>query len=87
MTQSEIPSFDPDIRLYGEMDDDMYENFYQQLKEAEKKDGPLILCLTTQGGDPDAARRMAIEIRLLHEKRGAIFIFSARHAFIRPGLF
>lgn len=84
MAKKQIPSIDPDIRLYGEVDDKMYEDFYQKLKDAEKKDGPIILCMTTPGGDADAARRMALEIRLTREVKkkeiyflGKTIVYSA----------
>ena len=86
MSDANIPSIDPDIRLFGEVDDKMYEDFYKQLKEAEKKAGPAILCLTTEGGDEDDARRMALEIRLFMRKRAGTFIFWARRSFIPPAL-
>src|SRR5690606_20949780 len=55
-------------------------------ENAEKKDGPLILCLTTLGGDPDAARRMALEVRLLHEKKGRDIYFLGKTTVYSAGV-
>ena len=86
MSNGKIPSIDPDIRLYGEIDDEMYEDFYKQLKEAENKDGPIILCLTTPGGEADAVRRMALEIRLSHEKKGKEIYFLGKTLVYSAGI-
>ncbi len=86
MNGKKPPSIEPDVRFYGEVDDEMYEDFYKQLKEAEKKDGPIIVCMTTPGGDPDAARRMGMEIRLSHEKRGKELYFIGKTIVYSAGI-
>lgn len=86
MVASQIPSLEPDIRLYGDVTDEMFETFYKELKDAEKKGGPIILCLTTSGGDPDAARRMAMEIRLSHEKKGKEIYFLGKTIVYSAGM-
>lgn len=73
-----IPSIEVDVKLHGDVDMDMYHHFCEQLKEAEQKTGPIILSLTTSGGEADIARRMAIEIRLLHEKKNREIYFLGK---------
>ena len=61
----------PAIRLFGKVDDDMLRGFLAQLDAARGSDGPLLLELTTEGGDADIGRRIALEMRLLLESLGA----------------
>ena len=43
-----------DIRLFGKVDDAMLRDFLGQLDLARQRPGPLLLELTTTGGDADA---------------------------------
>jgi len=54
----------PNIRLLGAITNDTVHDFTDQLRRAQENGGPIVLELTTQGGDADAARRIALEIRL-----------------------
>lgn len=65
----------PHIRLHGEVDDAMYDRFCDQLATAPT-DGPLVLAITTLGGDPEMARAMGDEIRLLRDytERETLFL-------------
>ncbi len=53
----------------------MLGRFFDQLAKALERDGPIVLELTTQGGEADIGRRMALQIRLSREhlKREMIF--------------
>ena len=63
------PSSAADIRLFGKVDDAMLRDFLGQLDLARQRPGPLLLELTTTGGDADVGRRIALEMRLLAESR------------------
>lgn len=65
----------PHIRLSGPVDQFMYANFRQQL-EACPAEGAIVIALTTLGGDPEVARTMADDIRLLedHDEREILFL-------------
>lgn len=65
----------PHIRLYGKVDEAMYSVFRDQLQGCPDE-GPLALAITTLGGDPEIARTMADDIRLLreHDKREILFL-------------
>lgn len=65
----------PNIRLSGPVDQSMYYSFRQQL-DACPQTGTLVIALTTLGGDPEVARTMADDIRLLedHDDREILFL-------------
>jgi ATP-dependent Clp protease protease subunit len=56
----------PHIQLHGPVDGSMYESFKSQLAAAPA-DGPLVVSITTLGGDPEMARAMGDNIRLLRD--------------------
>lgn len=84
MTSSpQLPSFVPDIRLFGKVDDHMLGEFFRQQQEAPD-DKPLVIELSTSGGDADIGRRIAQEIKLWQNygRRelyflGKTFVYSA----------
>lgn len=65
----------PHIRLSGSMDQAMYRDFREQL-DACPSEGPIAIALTTLGGDPEVARAMADDVRLLreHDAREVLFL-------------
>lgn len=65
----------PHIRLTGTVDDAMYAKFQDGLAAASGAD-PLVVSLTTLGGDPEIARAMGEDIRLLgaYQGRNALFL-------------
>lgn len=62
-----LPHLDPDIRIYGDINDSKVESFFEQMENARKKKGPIVFELTTIGGDADAGRRIALDIKLCRE--------------------
>lgn len=76
MKREELPSLAADIRLWGDIDNETVSSFLEQLDQALQKDGPIILELGTVGGEADAARRIAHEIRICSEnlKREIYFL-------------
>lgn len=54
----------PNIRLAGEVGPDMLDRFLEQVGKAGADD-PLVVEVTTLGGDAEIGRRLALEIRLL----------------------
>lgn len=56
----------PQLRLVGSVDEAMYAEFRNQLGAAPAE-GPLVVAVTTLGGDPEIARCMADDTRLLRE--------------------
>ena len=53
--------FEPNVRLYGPIGDERVRDCLRQILEVIKGDKPLVLELTTQGGDADGGRRIALK--------------------------
>ena len=65
----------PQLRLVGSVDEAMYAEFRNQLGAAPT-DGPLVIALTTLGGNPEIARAMADDVRLLREAGRDIYFLG-----------
>ena len=74
----------PHIQLHGTVDDMMYARFKTQLAEAPVE-GPLIVSLTTLGGDPEMGRAMGDDIRLLRHYTGRETLFLGKVAVYSAG--
>ena len=74
----------PHVQLHGPVDDAMYANFKTQLANAPT-DGPLVVSITTLGGDPEMARAMGDGIRLLREYTGRETLFLGKVAVYSAG--
>uniref|UniRef100_UPI0035C96476 ClpP family protease n=1 Tax=uncultured Sphingomonas sp. TaxID=158754 RepID=UPI0035C96476 len=74
----------PHIRLSGPVDQFMYANFRQQL-DACPTEGAIVIALTTLGGDPEVARTMADDIRLLEDHDGREILFLGKVAVYSAG--
>ncbi|MDB5818293.1 MAG: hypothetical protein JWQ11_1933 [Rhizobacter sp.] len=64
-----LPKLDPDIRLYGSVDEQMLGHFLTQCQTALQAPGPILVDMTTLGGDADIGRRIAQEVRLCRERK------------------
>ena len=65
----------PQLRLVGTVDEAMYAEFRNQLAAAPGE-GPLVIAITTLGGDPEVARCMADDVRLLREAGRELFFLG-----------
>ena len=74
----------PHIQLHGPVDGMMYTSFKQQLGNAPTA-GPLVVSITTLGGDPEMARAMADDIRLLRQYTGRECLFLGKVAVYSAG--
>ena len=74
----------PHVQLHGTVDDGMYMRFKQQLAGAPA-DGPIVVSLTTLGGDPEMGRAMGDDIRLLREYTGRETLFLGKVAVYSAG--
>ncbi|MBO9714008.1 ATP-dependent Clp protease proteolytic subunit [Sphingomonas sp.] len=65
----------PHVNLSGTVDQMMYASFRDQLAAAPRQ-GTLVVSISTLGGDPEVARLMGDEIRLLrdYQKREILFL-------------
>ncbi|MBX9459823.1 MAG: ATP-dependent Clp protease proteolytic subunit [Brevundimonas sp.] len=84
---SEPPSelLTPQVRLYGEVGDTMLAAFLDQMDKARAGPGPIVVELTTPGGDADVGRRIAAEIRLMRERTGRAPLFFGKTAVYSAG--
>ena len=74
----------PHVQLHGTVDDMMYARFKTQLAEAPV-DGPLVVSITTLGGDPEMGRAMGDDIRLLRDYTGRETLFLGKVAVYSAG--
>jgi ATP-dependent protease ClpP protease subunit len=76
-----LPHLQPEVRLLGAIDEQMLENFLDQCAKLEG-DGPVVIELSTMGGEAETARRIAQEVRMLARQRavyllGKTYVYSA----------
>lgn len=72
------PSLDADISIFGEINDNTAKDFFCQLKKVQDKLAPIIVEISTPGGDPDIARRIGLELALCRLKRGRELYFIGK---------
>ena len=72
------PLFKPQIRLDGEVNDDMFRAFRDAFAEAREGADPVVVELTTFGGDADVGRRIATDVRLFRERTGRRALFFGK---------
>lgn len=74
----------PHVRLSGIVDENMYARFRDQLERCPSQ-GTLVVTITTLGGDPEVARAMGDDIRLLREFHGREILFLGKVAVYSAG--
>ena len=74
----------PHIQLHGTVDDAMYNSFKQQLAAAPTE-GPIVVSITTLGGDPQMGRAMGDDISLLRDFTGRETLFLGKVAVYSAG--
>lgn len=74
----------PHVRLSGTVDEAMYASFREQL-EAAPAEGSLVFSITTLGGDPEVARAMGDDVRLLRDYSGRETLFLGKVAVYSAG--
>jgi ATP-dependent Clp protease, protease subunit len=74
----------PHVQLHGPVDGAMYDRFKAQLAHAPAE-GPVVVSITTLGGDPEMGRAMADDIRLLREYTGRETLFLGKVAVYSAG--
>ena len=76
---------EPNVCLYGPIDDDAVKNCLKQLEEVRRSGNPLVLELTTEGGDAEGGRRIALEIRLFRQFVGGETFFIGKTVVMSAG--
>ncbi|NEX91863.1 peptidase S14 [Caulobacter sp. 17J65-9] len=78
--------FDPQIRLLGDIDKALLESFQKQLSEIGEAVDPVVVELTTLGGDAELSRRLALEVRLSRRRSNRRLIFLGKTAVYSAGV-
>jgi ATP-dependent Clp protease protease subunit len=76
----------PQIRLHGKVDDAMVDSFLQQLDAVLDTPGPVLLELTTTGGDAENGRRIATDLILARERFGIDLHFLGKSVVYSAGI-
>lgn len=76
----------PQIRLSGPVNDAMLQKFLEQLDRSLDVKGPIVLELTTSGGEADVGRRIAEDIRIQLERSGTDMLFLGKTAVFSAGV-
>lgn len=71
-----LPKLDPDVRLRGKVDEDMLDRFLAQYAQAAGGTGPIVVEISTIGGDADIGRRIALEIRIGLERGHDVWLLG-----------
>ena len=58
----------PQVSLLGEVNEAMVSTLLEQLSSIDDGDGPVVIELTTLGGDAEMARRMVLEIDIARQR-------------------
>ncbi len=74
----------PQIQLHGPVNEMMYAFFKDQLASVSP-DGPLVVSITTLGGDPEVARAMGDDVRLINDYAGRETLFLGKVAVYSAG--
>ena len=74
----------PHVHLHGPVDDAMYTSFRDQLLGAPEE-GTLVFSITTLGGDPEVARAMGDDVRLINDYAGRETLFLGTVAVYSAG--
>lgn len=74
-----LPTLVPNVRLIGKVDEDMLADFFRQQAQAPTQAGhPVVVELSTSGGDADVGRRIAQEIRMWQGTLGRELFFLGK---------
>jgi ATP-dependent protease ClpP protease subunit len=77
----------PNVRLHGPIENATISDVLDDLSDVMKSEGaPVVLELTTEGGDADAARRIANEIRLCRKWFGRATYFVGKTIVYSAGI-
>lgn len=74
----------PHVQLSGTVDQAMYQSFKDQIANVPVE-GTIVVSISTLGGDPEVARAMGDDIRLLREYTGREILFLGKVAVYSAG--
>ncbi len=74
----------PHVHLHGPVDHAMYDSFRNQLANAPAE-GSVVISISTLGGDPEVARAMGDDVRLMRDYTGRELLFLGKVAVYSAG--
>lgn len=74
----------PHVQLSGPVDQTMYQSFKDQIANVPAE-GTIVVSISTLGGDPEMARAMGDDVRLLREYTGREILFLGKVAVYSAG--
>lgn len=86
MTRAPAELARPHARLNGAVDDTMLRTFLDDMAKAEDGEGAFVVELTTNGGDADIGRRIAMDLRLFRERTGRRTLFLGKAVVYSAGV-
>lgn len=76
----QLPSLNPDLRLFGKVSDTMLSEFFRQQSEVQR-DKAIVLELSSEGGDADIGRRIAQEVKLWRAQGREVFFLGKTYVY------
>lgn len=76
----------PNVQLYGPIGDASVRDVLQQIHGVLKGEAPLVFEMTTEGGDAEGGRRIALEIRLARDWHGRDTVFLGKTVVMSAGV-
>jgi ATP-dependent protease ClpP protease subunit len=76
----------PDIRLFGDIEENLVRDYYKQVDKISDKCGPVVFELATRGGDPEAARRIGMDVEHLRKTYKKDIYFLGKTAVYSAGV-
>lgn len=76
----------PNVTLYGPIGDTSVRDSLQQIQTVLRGDKPIVFELTTEGGDAEGGRRIALEVRLARQWHGREAIFVGKTVVMSAGM-
>src|ERR1700712_3785139 len=77
---------EPNVRLFGPIGDQSVQDVLGQIRTVLQTDAPVVLELTTEGGDAEGGRRIALEIRLCRKWFGRDTFFVGKTVVMSAGV-
>jgi len=68
----------PDVELLGSLTDQSAAKFLHDLRDVPDGTGPILICVTTPGGEAEMARRIVLEIERLRARSGRRLVFVGK---------
>lgn len=77
----DMPAVDfdrPDVELFGSLTDQSASQFLRDLRSVPDGSGPLLISVTTPGGEAEMARRIVLELQRLRARTGRRLVFVGK---------